>query len=210
MSLAGGGDPVEHADVEPGKPPDRETNQPTSPAGGADLTALRDFHRETDSRARELAGRLGDRLQCRRGCASCCLDGLTVLPLEAERIRTNHADLLRDGVPHPAGGCAFLDAEGSCRVYSDRPYVCRTQGLPLRWFEAASEGDDAQPSVVEHRDICPLNDSGPPLAELSDEDCWLLGPAEAELAKLAEAAACDGESAPLERVALRSLFRDAG
>ena len=37
--------------------------------------------------------------------------------------------------PHPPGACAMLDADGACRVYAARPYVCRTQGLPLRWAE---------------------------------------------------------------------------
>jgi hypothetical protein len=194
--------------------PNREPIQPTQAAGGsarASLEALRDFHSDVDARALALASRLGDRLQCRRGCAACCVDDLSVLPLEAERILANHAELLREGSPHPAGACAFLDAEGSCRIYADRPYVCRTQGLPLRWFEAAADPVDAAAAVVEQRDICPLNDHGSPLEELSDDDCWLLGPSEAQLQELAEAAApaSDQGARPLERVALRLLFRRA-
>jgi len=167
------------------------------------MAALREFYDEVDDQATRLAARHRERLQCRRGCASCCVDDLAVLDIEADRIRLNHADLLRDGAPHPAGACAFLDGEGACRIYADRPFVCRTQGLPFRWFEEA----DGAP-VVERRDICPLNDTGPPLEELPDEDCWLLGPAEGRLSELAErqSALPKGDPTAPTRVALRSLF----
>src|ERR1017187_2639898 len=69
-----------------------------------------------------------ERLQCRRGGSSCCVDELTVFDVEAESIRRHHADLLRTGTPHVQGACAFLDGEGACRIYPQRPYVCRSQG----------------------------------------------------------------------------------
>ena len=85
------------------------------------------------------AGRLhllhAERLHCRRGCSACCVDDLTVFAVEAAPIRRNHAELLTHGVAHAEGACAFLDDEGACRIYAERPYVCRTQGLPLRWVE---------------------------------------------------------------------------
>ena len=118
--------------------------------------------------------------------------------VEAERIRRHHADLLDQGRPHPAGACAFLDDEGACRIYEDRPYVCRTQGLPLRWIQ-----EDEQGLVVEYRDICPLNEEGPALEELPEEDCWTIGPTEGHLAQLQKRVEDD---AP-ERIALRDLFR---
>ena len=161
---------------------------------------LRALHDEVDARAAELAGRHAGRLRCGRGCSACCLDGLTVFEVEAERIRRAHAELLSDGEPHAPGACAFLDAEGACRVYAERPYVCRTQGLPLRWIEEEAGG-----RVAERRDICPLNEAGPPLESLSSRDCWTLGEVEGRLAALQ--AARDGGA--LRRVALRSLFRRA-
>lgn len=112
--------------------------------------------------------------------------------IEAEEIALHHADVLAEE-PGPPGGCAFLDAEKRCRVYEHRPYVCRTQGLPLRWLEE----DEATDEVFEARDICPLNAEGTPLEELPPEACWSIGPFEEKLA----AAQNDGE-----RVALRSLF----
>jgi len=159
--------------------------------------SVRELHQRIDVRAAELALHHAQRLHCARGCNSCCIDALSVLPIEAERIQASHAALLRDGIPHPPGACAFLGDSGECRIYADRPYVCRTQGLPLRWF---SEDDSG--GLCELRDICPLNDEGPALETLPEESCWLIGPVERELADL-QAKLRD----PLEdRIALRALF----
>lgn len=108
--------------------------------------------------------------------------------------------MLESQAPHPKGMCAFLDGEGACRVYDRRPYVCRTQGLPLRWLE---ERDGA---TVELRDICPLNGAGEPIEELAAEDCWRLGPIEGALAELQVRVQADADGDPLRRVTLRSLF----
>ncbi|MBX3232763.1 MAG: YkgJ family cysteine cluster protein [Labilithrix sp.] len=136
------------------------------------------------------------RLTCGEGCSDCCTDGLTVFALEAANIARHHAELLASEEPHPEGACAFLDRAGRCRVYAHRPYVCRTQGLPLRWIEE----DEDSGEVYEARDICPKNAAGPPLEELAADDCWSIGPFEERLAR----AQANGE-----RVALRSLFAAA-
>lgn len=159
------------------------------------------LHTDVDARARPLAARLGSRLQCRRGCTPCCTDGLTVFEVEAERIRRCAVELLRNGAPHPEGACAFLDFDGACRIYEHRPYVCRTQGLPLRWLEE----DEDTGEIRDRRDICPLNAEGPPLELLSESDCWTIGPSEERLAALQHDLGPSGA-----RVALRSLFRRDG
>ena len=138
----------------------------------------------------------GARLHCHSGCSGCCSDGLTVFAVEAAAITRHHAELLASGAPHAEGACAFLDDAGACRIYAQRPYVCRTQGLPLRWLEHDDEGP------AEVRDICPLNAGGPPLEELSAEKCWTLGPFEERLG--ARQSALDGGAGT--RTALRSLF----
>ena len=160
-----------------------------------DLVAL---HDELDRETRALASVHAGRLQCRRGCHACCVDELTVTQIEAERIRRAHPDLLATGAPHPVGGCAFLDEEGACRVYAERPLVCRSQGLPLRiLFE-----DEAE-EIEERRDICPLNlEGGPPLEALPEEQCWLVGVHELRLAAIDEGAGGSDET----RVRLRNLF----
>lgn len=159
------------------------------------LVDLAELHREVDREAVSLAARHSGRLRCGPGCAGCCLDGLTVLPVEAERIRRGAPEVLRER-PFPVGGCAFLGPSGRCRVYPFRPYVCRTQGLPLRWFE-----EDDREEVRERRDVCPLNLPGPRLDALDDGDLWTIGPYEERLVEIQERF---GGSA--ERVRLRGMF----
>jgi uncharacterized protein len=146
------------------------------------------------------------RLRCGAGCVACCTDDLTVFAIEADLLRARYPALLAEGRPHAVGACAMLDDDGRCRVYAERPYVCRTQGLPLRWLE--EEVEDGVPVVYEGRDICPLNvDGGPPVEELPAAECWAIGPFEARL--LAVQQAQDGGVG--QRVPLRALFAaDAG
>jgi len=143
----------------------------------------------------ELEAVHGARLHCRRGCTDCCVDDLTVFAVEADRIRREYPHVLQSEAPGRVGGCAMLGPDGACRVYHARPQVCRTQGVPLRWFADGPDG-----TVVEHRDICPLNDPGPPIETLDPDACWLIGPTEGGLAQLQQA------TGAFERVALRALF----
>jgi uncharacterized protein len=164
------------------------------------------LHAVVDEAAGPVAQSNAGRLQCRKGCAECCTDGLTVFAIEAAVLRRHHAELLERAEPHAAGACAFLDRDGSCRVYAHRPYVCRTQGLPLRWIEEVTEDEGSEAEIVESRDICPKNvEGGPPLDELAAEECWTIGPFEQRLADR-QASLDDGRG---ERVALRSLFANA-
>lgn len=167
---------------------------------------LERLHRAVDVMAAPLVAMHGDRLQCERGCHACCVDDLTVFALEAAQIAAHHAELLESGEPGREGACAFLDREGACRIYAHRPYVCRSQGLPLRWLE------ERNGEVVELRDICelnfvdaraPLNDRpvhDTPLGALPAEHCFTLGPVEQRLREQAE------QSGAAERIPMRSLF----
>ncbi|MFP6645709.1 MAG: YkgJ family cysteine cluster protein [Candidatus Latescibacterota bacterium] len=182
----------------------------TSAARGED--ELQQLYGRVDTEASRLWALHGERLVCRRGCSMCCVDDITVVAVEAENIRSHHAQLLRDGTPHEVGMCAFLDAEGACRIYPQRPYVCRSQGAPLRWTDHDEEGN-----IVELRDICSLNEAGKPIEELPAAACWSIGWAEGALAQLQsrldgrDELSFDGDeddepdTAP-GRVALRDLF----
>lgn len=150
------------------------------------------LHREVDQAVSALSAQHGARLRCQRGCCDCCVDELSVFEVEAERIRAEFAELLAHETPHPPGACAFLDAEGARRIYEARPYVCRTQGLPLRWVDEGPDGE-----LVEYRDICPLNEAGEPIEALAPERCFELGPFESRLAALQPKG---------RRVKLRELF----
>lgn len=182
-----------------------ERRKNESPASAVDWVER--VHAVVDELVAPIVAAHGPRLRCRPGCTDCCSDGLSVVAIEAAVIVRHHASLLGAGAPGPEGACAFLDVEGACRIYEHRPYVCRTQGLPLRWLE---RDEDGGPS--EMRDVCPLNvEGGPALDELTAEDCWTLGPFEERLAtrqaKLDGAGDSeDGAPRSPDRVALRSLF----
>lgn len=170
------------------------------------LAAIAALHAQVDVDAHAVAAHHGARLQCRLGCASCCVDELTVWPVEALRIVVHAADVLASA-PGPVGACAFLDAHGACRIYAVRPQVCRTQGLPLRYYYETEDDE-----IEEARDICPLNLEGPALALLDDDALWTVGLVEHQLLSLQSAldAHPDAVSAlPLDdegRVPLRALF----
>jgi uncharacterized protein len=155
------------------------------------------LHGAVDAMAAPLVALHGERLKCARGCHACCVDDITVFALEAAQIIEHHAELLANGIPHPEGACAFLDLEGACRIYAHRPYVCRTQGLPLRWIEERDE------DLVELRDCCELNlnDAGVPITELPADACFTLGPVEQRLHEQAEHAQAS------DRIPLRALFK---
>jgi hypothetical protein len=171
------------------------TNEKGASRRGDTREAVERLHAEIDRAADAVAEANRERLRCARGCSGCCVDEITVFEVEADEIRRHHADLLARERPHEPGACAFLDGEGACRIYAHRPYVGRTQGLPLRWLEEVAG------ETFEMRDICPLNDEGEPIEELDAEDCWTLGPVEARLAELQHAT-----HGTLARVPLRSLF----
>jgi Fe-S-cluster containining protein len=169
------------------------------------LEELTKLHRAIDRRARAIAGHHAGRLNCAPGCAACCRDDLTVFSVEAELIRREQRGVLAHETPHPPGQCPFLSAALTCRIYEQRPYVCRTQGLPLRWIaenDAVPTTEDETRSAVEYRDICPLNAPGPPLEALPPAQCWTLGPWEERLRRLQ----LRWDDNRLSRVRLRDLF----
>lgn len=159
------------------------------------LARLEALHAEVDAAVRPLQALHAGRLRCRLGCTQCCVDDVTVFEIEADRIRAYGADVLEE-TPHPPGACAFLRAgDGACRIYAHRPYVCRTQGLPLRWIDEEAR--------AELRDVCPLNErDDEPVESLPASACWTLGPVEARLAGIE----VERDGGAPRRTPLRSLF----
>lgn len=167
----------------------------------ADVAWVARLHAAVDELTAPLVAQHREKLACKAGCADCCVDNLTVFRLEAARIEAAHPELLASGEPHPEGACAFLDGEGRCRVYEVRPYVCRTQGLPLRWL-----AEDEDEEIFESRDVCPKNFVGDALEALEADAMWSLGPFEQRLADKQHDLGPDPRG---ERVALRDLFANA-
>lgn len=98
--------------------------------------------------------------------------------------------------PSPAGMCAFLNEEGACRIYHSRPFVCRTHGIPIAYLQKDDEGE------FELRDICPLNEKGEPIENLTEDYIFQNQSWEEKLALL-QLLADKGE---MERIPLRGLF----
>ena len=112
---------------------------------------------KVDAAVEAASERAGDALTCRRGCARCCVAGLSVLPVEAALIS---AVVRERALPLPGtttpGMCAFLDAHGDCAIYPARPVVCRTHGLALRTVpDPARTG--AVPVLGDDIEVCRLN-----------------------------------------------------
>lgn len=161
---------------------------------------LQNFHAEIDNKVNSLEKIHLDRIKCKAGCSSCCVDEITVFEIEAENIKQNYPDLLENEMPNKIGKCAFLDKNENCRIYPHRPYVCRTQGLPLSWIEELEDGN-----LVEMRDICPINDNSSPIEEIDSEKCWIIGPSEQKLFQLQN----KFKNNSFERIYLRNLFKKA-
>lgn len=159
--------------------------------------SLRALYRDLDRTVQRLREVHGARLQCAPGCASCCTDKITVSEAEAGHLSARNRELLMREQAGAPGACVFLDDGRRCRIYRDRPYVCRTQGLPLRWLE-----EDERGGIVELRDICPMNNAGIPIEDLPAEACWTIGPVEGQLASI-QSRFRNGKR---QRVALRDLF----
>ena len=86
-----------------------------------------------DTAVQKAFDRAKDALKCAKGCSSCCVDGLTVLPVEAALIEASGRFPPAKSMP---GMCAFLDESGACSIYEVRPVMCRTHGLALKTTEA--------------------------------------------------------------------------
>jgi Fe-S-cluster containining protein len=120
-----------------------------------------------DDAVAQMSARAGDALTCKRGCDACCVDGLSVLPVEAALIQAH------GGRPSPRqreGMCAFLDDDGACTVYEARPVLCRTHGLALK--SSGKEDQEARGLRVLADDVsaCELNYTtrAPAAAEVLD------------------------------------------
>ncbi len=120
-----------------------------------DLSELLAVVAKIDAKVDEVATRRAADLACQKGCAQCCADGLTVLPIEAHHLVAHvEAEGLTLTVGDPAQGCAFLDETGACQVYAARPLLCRTHGLPLR-MDAPSTRSGLR--VLDDVEVCSLN-----------------------------------------------------
>jgi Fe-S-cluster containining protein len=115
----------------------------TPPVWEAQLTSLRERVASFFAQAQASQG-----IACEQGCTSCCHVDLGVSAVEAVRVQealaklpdlireelTDRAEALASRAPsEEALPCVMLDSTGTCVVYEERPMICRTQGLALRY-----------------------------------------------------------------------------
>jgi uncharacterized protein len=99
-------------------------------------------------------------LACREGCSGCCRSHLALAPVEARYLAEGLAELheaaraaiLKNAqalIETGAGGPCPLLVDDRCALYSRRPLICRTHGLPVTARELRERGRAF--------DVCPLN-----------------------------------------------------
>lgn len=105
------------------------------------------FHRQVQEHVDEVIDNLDhpELIQCKKGCSACCYTQVSVTEEEAELlaqrvqagVQIDRAKLYTQvqakndakkwyQIEHNKRGCVFLDENENCRVYEDRPAVCRT------------------------------------------------------------------------------------
>lgn len=81
-----------------------------------------------------------EHLSCKMGCDLCCMD-YSVFPVEFYSIRdalkTQQFSLELPFV-NKKESCVFLK-EHKCTIYTERPVICRTHGLPLLYMNEENE-----------------------------------------------------------------------
>jgi len=107
-----------------------------------------------DQLCQSISAELGEQITCSAGCSGCCT-AITLFPVEAAALQdaldtlpAQEAESIRQHVRQQASGagCPLL-LNQRCLLYSARPIICRTHGLPIVYSEEGQRKSDC----------CPLN-----------------------------------------------------
>jgi len=120
-------------------------------------------------------------IQCRRGCRSCCVDGLdgTFRTWQDEAYSPSPRRTSSRGHIACTRGCAFLDGEGAAEYASDRR--SRTKGFP-GWIDER-DGQPAELAISVR-----LNEAGEPIEHLPSRHAGRWARSRKRLARLRLAA----------------------
>jgi len=86
------------------------------------------LQQKLDARITELSNLHESYMVCKKGCSSCCMN-FGMLPIEYYAIQHALGVHAFPQVSHD-DSCKFLK-NGMCSIYAHRPFICRTQGLPI-------------------------------------------------------------------------------
>ncbi|HKZ17694.1 MAG TPA: YkgJ family cysteine cluster protein, partial [Geobacteraceae bacterium] len=121
------------------------------------LQNYRNFVDRVNALCRGIEKEYFEQIACRKGCDACCRH-ISLFPVEAVNLAQALRQLPEAQASHirekarsasPDGPCPLLE-DGACLLYSARPIICRTHGLPILTRE------HGKPTV----DFCPKNFKG--------------------------------------------------
>jgi hypothetical protein len=152
----------------------------------------------------------GPAITCRAGCDDCCRRRFSVTSIEAaalleaiDRLPLETRRVIQERASREEPACPLLAEDGHCEVYAERPAICRTHGLPIRF--PPEPGVRSLPMI----DACPKNFVGRDLTSLDGKGVLDQATASTILAAL-DAAYADTVGIPRgERVAIVELCREA-
>lgn len=108
-----------------------------------------------DKKADELNELHQIHMQCKKGCDSCC-EAIRVFPVEFYAIEK---ELKARGLLLPKRkfnslrkSCMFL-INGACSIYDSRPFICRTQGLPLMYQSLKGDGYEVSHCQLNFKEV---------------------------------------------------------
>jgi len=156
---------------------------------------------EIDSLSESLEKQHQPHLSCKKGCDLCCM-AISVFPVEFFAIKAELNVKSMEGLPIPQNDddCQFL-VNHSCAIYTSRPIICRTHGLPLLYMSL--EGDEYELSC------CELNFTGYDFENFDEENTYPMDRINSRLYQINKnfvAGFEDGKYTETDRIPLAELF----
>ena len=111
---------------------------------------------EIDQKVEQLSTLHINKMQCKAGCAQCCLN-FDVFPIEFYAIKDKmEADNFQipNLVSNDEESCLFLK-NNLCQIYPYRPIICRTHGLPLLAMNETAEFWELSHCELNFEDVQP-------------------------------------------------------
>lgn len=99
-----------------------------------------ELRKQVDTLVDELSKTHQNHMKCKKGCDMCCMD-YSIFPIEfyfiLNELKTKSVEFT-NGKKSKENICVFLRNQ-VCTVYEQRPFICRTHGLPLLYMSEDSQ-----------------------------------------------------------------------